>query len=236
MDKKYCFHHVPKTAGSSLQVRICHREWIGELPAGSTLVVTPLADTTTLYRVNEDTAFNPNEPIVKAFRRRLGLQKPGKSNIVMGHLTTVNQEGDHYTWLRHPLERDISHWRYDVKNEQALSNNLEEHLKLIGPNFYMAWFWQNYMGKRGGAESLDHAVELVEQQLKKFKRIYKHEDFENSWDEICNILNISQEPRFNSNISKENNITHVSDEFKKYHKEKNQLDYYLYEKFMDYAR
>lgn len=236
MDKKYCFHHVPKTAGSSLQVRICHREWIGELPAGSTLVVTPLADTTTLYRVNEDTAFNPNEPIVKAFRRRLGLQKPGKSNIVMGHLTTVNQEGDHYTWLRHPLERDISHWRYDVKNEQALSNNLEEHLKLIGPNFYMAWFWQNYMGKRGGAESLDHAVELVEQQLKKFKRIYKHEDFENSWDEICNILNISQEPRFNCNISKENNITHVSDEFKKYHKEKNQLDYYLYEKFMDYAR
>ena len=39
---QYCFHHIPKTAGSSLQLRLAHREYIGQLPKGSTLVVYPL--------------------------------------------------------------------------------------------------------------------------------------------------------------------------------------------------
>ena len=32
---QYCFHHIPKTAGSSLQLRLSHREHIGQLPNGS---------------------------------------------------------------------------------------------------------------------------------------------------------------------------------------------------------
>lgn len=232
---KYCFHHVPKTAGSTLQLRLCHREWIGELPKGSTLVVTPLANSTTLYRVADDRGFNPNEPITNAYRRRLGITRPGSANIVMGHLTTMHQEGDHYTWLRHPLERDISHWRYDYKHNQALADNYQDHLRKIGPNFYVAWFWQHYMGKRGGAVTMQDAFDQIVAQLKKFKRIYKHEDFEQSWNDICSILNISTEPRLNSNVSQNNYVDSVPENFKQWHREKNKLDYELYEMFVDYS-
>lgn len=235
MDKKYCFHHVPKTAGSTLQLRLCHREWIGELDKGSTLVVTPLAKSVTLYRVCDDKDFDPSEPIITAYRRRLGIQKPGSASIVMGHLTTANQEGEHYTWIRHPLERDISHWRYDYKNDQALADNYQEHLRKVGPNFYLAWFWQHYMGRRGGVATIEEAFEEVVTQLKKFKRIYRHEDFEDSWDEICDMLDISKEPRLNTNISTNNLIDSIPEDFKKYHRQKNQLDYELYEMFLDYC-
>lgn len=232
---KYCFHHVPKTAGSTLQLRLCHREWIGELPKGSTLVVTPLSRSTTLYRVSDDAQFNPNEPITTAFRRRLGITKPGRADIVMGHLTTMNQEGEHYTWLRHPLERDISHWQYDYRHDQALADNYQDHLRKIGPNFYVAWFWQHYMGRRGGAATMEQAFEEIIKQLKKFKRIYNHDRFEESWDEICDMLKISKEPRLNTNVSKRK-IDEVPEDFKKWHRQKNKLDYYIYENFVDYYR
>lgn len=232
--KKYCFHHVPKTAGSTLQLRLCHREWVGELEKGSTLVATPISHSTTLYRVSDDKNFNPNEPIVNAYRRRLGIQKPGSASIVMGHLTTMSQEGDHFTWLRHPLERDISHWKYDYKNDQALADNYQEHLSKIDPNFYVAWFWQHYMARRGGAATMEEAFEQICNQLKKFKRIYKHEDFEDSWDEICDMLDISKEPRLNSNISKPG-LDDIPEDFKQWHKQKNELDYYIYENFIDYS-
>ena len=230
-----CFHHVPKTAGSSLQLRLCHREWIGELDKGSTLVVTPFANSTTLYRVSEDLEFSPNEPITAGFRRRLGITKPGEARIVMGHLTTIHQKGDHYTWLRHPLERDISHWRYDYKNGKALGDTYQQHLRKIGPNFYVAWFWQHYMGRRGGAATMDEAFEEICKQLKKFKRIYNHNDFEKSWDDICEMLNISKEPRLNTNVSTDNFIDNIPQDFKDWHREKNKLDYYIYENFVDYS-
>ena len=64
---QYCFHHIPKTAGSSLQLRLSHRESIGQLPEGSTLVVYPLYNDVRYYRVSKDPNFNHKESIKQAF-------------------------------------------------------------------------------------------------------------------------------------------------------------------------
>lgn len=228
---KYCFHHVPKTAGSTLQLRICHREWIGELPKGSTLVASPYGNNT-FYRVKDDINFNPNEPIRNGFERLKGHRGTGNATIVMGHLTNVNQAGDHYTWLRHPLERDISYWKYDLANNKALSSNFETHIKKMPQNFYLTWFWKHYMGRTGGAKSIEDAYNQVCNALSNFKRIYDHNKFEDSWDEIANLLHISKEPRLNTNISKKSSLN-ISQNFKKWHEENNEFDYEIYRKFID---
>ena len=113
---QYCFHHIPKTAGSSLQLRLAHRESLGQLPKGSTLVVYPLYDKMRFYRVSDDPNFNPDEPIKTAFLRTYEKpeRKDGNATIVCGHYTNITQPGEHYVWLRHPLHRDISHFNYDL--------------------------------------------------------------------------------------------------------------------------
>ena len=112
---QYCFHHIPKTAGSSLQLRLAHREHIGELPKGSTLIVYPLYDQMRYYRVSTDVGFNPEEPIKTAFLRTYKNKTEGNATIVSGHYTNITQPGKHYVWMRDPLLRDISHFNYDCK-------------------------------------------------------------------------------------------------------------------------
>ena len=117
---QYCFHHIPKTAGSSLQLRLAHRESIGQLPKGSTLVVYPLYEEMRYYRVSEDKEFNHNEPIKTAFLRTYKNKTSGDATIVCGHYTNITQPGDHFVWLRHPLHRDLSHFNYDCKFNNQL--------------------------------------------------------------------------------------------------------------------
>ena len=63
---QYCFHLIPKTAGSSLQLRLSHRESIGELQKGSTLIVYPLYGDRRYYRVSQDPNFDPTNTIKSA--------------------------------------------------------------------------------------------------------------------------------------------------------------------------
>lgn len=226
----FCFHHVPKTAGTTLQHRLCHREWIGELPTGSTLVVTPIGSTTTMYRVKDDLHFNPNQPIKQAYERFIGRQSIGNATIVMGHLTTHAQVGKHFTWLRHPLERDLSHYKYDLTNNKTLANNPFDHFKKIKGNFYVNWFWKFYLGNHNKVNSYEEMVEKVILALGKFEKIWDHKNFEDTWIDICKMLKISVNPLFNSNISVEKNIM-VNKEFKIWHEKHNQYDYYIYNKF-----
>ena len=72
---QYCFHHIPKTAGSSLQLRLAHREHIGQLPRGSTMVVYPLYGDMQYYRVSEDAEFDASKPIKEAFLRTFDKTK-----------------------------------------------------------------------------------------------------------------------------------------------------------------
>ena len=171
---QYCFHHIPKTAGSTLQLLLAHREHIGELPTGSTLVVYPLYDKTRLYRVSNDPDFDPQEPIKQAFLRTYNRDNSvGNANIVMGHYTNVSQPGDHYVWLRHPLERDISHFNYDCKYGNQLSQNFATHLSAMSGNFMTLWLYGKYLGRHDSV-SMEQRYNTVREALKtKFKKVPK---------------------------------------------------------------
>lgn len=236
--EKYCFHHVPKTAGSSLQLRLSHREWLGELPKGSTLVVYPFHGDMRFYRVSEDPEFSPDEPIKSAFLRTYNRpRQPGNSSIVMGHLTNQAQVGKHITWLRDPLDRDISHFNYDMKSNSTLHNNFYKHLELMNGNFMMRWIYTKYMNKRDLSISESDMYQLVRNVLStRFEKIYNNDDFENSWNEICEMLDLSPEPRLNANRGGEAYTMHFSrsqctEAFERQHRQKNHYDYLLFEEF-----
>ncbi len=128
---EYCFHHIPKTAGSSLQLRLAHREHIGQLPKGSTLVVYPLHDGMRFYRVSEDPDFDYTKPIKEAFLRTYKTGSAvGKSTIVCGHYTNISQPGQHITWLMLNIDKEprlsSNRSNKDYQKIQKLSDLSEE--------------------------------------------------------------------------------------------------------------
>jgi len=233
---QYCFHHIPKTAGSSLQLRLSHRESIGQLPKGSTLIVYPLYGDRRYYRVSQDPEFNFKEPIKKAFLRTYKNKTSGDASIVCGHYTNVTQPGKHYTWLRHPLHRDISHFNYDCKYENQLDNDFTMHLSMMAGNFHVLWLYGKYLG-RGDFQPIEAKYKIIRSALRnKFVKIYNSDKFEESWNEIAKELKINVEPRLNSNqvekdykrIAKYSNL---SKEFMNWHRRYNSYDYKLFEEF-----
>lgn len=234
---QYCFHHIPKTAGSSLQLRLAHREHIGQLPQGSTMVVYPLFGDMRFYRVSQDPNFSVNEPIKEAFLRTYNQPRTeGNATIVCGHYTTSAQPGRHFTWLREPLDRDISHFNYDCNYNHQLSDNFAEHLAQMAGNFMVLWLWGKYMSKDTNAP-IEEKYAGVRQCLKtKFERVYDSDHFEDSWTDLSAMLGVDAEPRLNSNTggkSYEKKITRkeLNDTFISWHRSYNHWDYLLYEEF-----
>ena len=233
---QYCFHHIPKTAGSSLQLRLSHREHIGELPKGSTLIVYPLYDQMRFYRVSTDKNFNPNEPIKSAFLRTYKQATTGNATIVMGHYTNIEQPGDHYVWLRHPLKRDLSHFNYDCKFNNQLHNDFVQHLSMMNGNFMVLWLYGKYCGLHDSV-TMEHRYNHVRKILNtRFKKVYDSKKFEDSWTDIAKELDVSVEPRQNSNQADKDynviqNYESLSEDFKHWHRSYNQYDYKLYDEF-----
>ena len=233
---QYCFHHIPKTAGSSLQLRLSHRESIGQLPKGSTLIVYPLYQELRYYRVSEDKEFNKDETIKKAFLRTYKQKNEGDASIVMGHYTNVTQPGKHYTWLRHPLHRDISHFNYDSKYEHNLDNDFSTHLTMMSGNFMVLWLYGRYLGQKE-LLPIEVKYQRARSALKEnFEKVYNSDKFEESWDEIAKELNVDINPRLNSNQVKKDykqkiKFSDLSRDFKIWHEGYNKYDYLLYQKF-----
>ena len=95
---------------------------------------------------------------------------------------------------------------------------------------FLNYYYKNryptlYMGRRGGAATMDEAFKEICKQLKKFKRIYDHNDFEKSWDDICEMLDISKDPRFNTNVSTDNFIDNIPQDFKDWHRDHARADF-----------
>ena len=234
---EYCFHHIPKTAGSSLQLRLAHREHIGQLPKGSTLVVYPLYDELRYYRVSEDPAFDADKPIKEAFLRTYKKGTAvGSSTIVCGHYTNITQPGIHITWLRYPLARDVSHFNYDYKYGNQLDKDFVQHLSMMSGNFMVLWLYGKYIGRHDSV-SMEARYDTVRKVLKeKFFKVYDSDKFEESWNEVADILKINHEPRLSSNQSdkdyqKIQKLQDLSEEFKTWHRSYNHYDYKLYEEF-----
>ena len=234
---EYCFHHIPKTAGSSLQLRLAHRESIGQLPPGSTLVVYPLYDGVRFYRVSEDPGFDPHKPIKDAFLRTYqNSNSTGSATIVMGHYTNITQPGRHFLWLREPLHRDVSHYNYDCKFGHELDKDFATHLSQMSGNFIVLWLYGRYIGRHDSV-SMEARYETVRRVLReKDITVYDSDRFEESWTDIAKMLNVDVEPRLNSNQSDRDyqkivSYSNLSDEFKAWHRAYNRFDYLLYEEF-----
>jgi hypothetical protein len=233
----YCFHHIPKTAGSSLQLRLSHRESIGQLPTGSTMVVYPLFGDMRFYRVSSDPAFDPSQPIKEAFLRTYNQPRvEGNASIVCGHYTTSAQPGRHFTWLRDPLSRDISHFNYDYNYDHHLSEDFENHLQQMSGNFTVLWLWSKYLGGDPSV-SIQEKYNGVRKCLnEKFEQVFDSDKFEESWTILAEMLNVDVDPKLNSNeggksYKKIISDTDINDRFRTWHREYNHWDYLLYEEF-----
>jgi hypothetical protein len=187
----YCFHHIPKTGGSSLRIRL------------------------------ED---------------RADKKQISKLNYAVGHNTTVRTPGKHFVWLRDPLDRDISHFNYDMEKDEAQANTFEESCKLLAGNFMTLWIYKDYL-LSGPTDDVETKYQSVRQALKdNFVKVFSIENFEQSWNEVADILKVDREPRLNTNRSNEDykkytNKKNLSKEFISWHKDYNSYDYLLYEEF-----
>ena len=187
----HCFHHIPKTGGSSLRIRL------------------------------ED---------------RADKKQINKLDYAVGHNTTAKTPGTHFVWLRDPLDRDISHFNYDMEKNEAQANTFEESCKLLAGNFMTLWIYKDYL-LLNPTNDVEIKYESARQALKSnFKKVFSIENFEQSWNEVADILKIDREPRLNTNRSNEDykkyaNRKNLSEEFILWHKNYNHYDYLLYQEF-----
>ena len=98
----YTFHHIPKTGGSSLRIRL------------------------------ED---------------RANKKQISKLDYAVGHNTTFRTPGTHFVWLRHPLDRDISQYNYDMGKGDIDGDSFEDHCYKLEGNFIILWLYTNYLCK-----------------------------------------------------------------------------------------
>jgi hypothetical protein len=202
------------------------------------MIVYPLYSKMQYYRVSEDPGFDAHKPIKEAFLRTYRNPKSsGNASIVCGHYTTIHQEGKHYTWLREPLKRDISHFNYDSKFGNEESTDFASHLALMPGNFLVLWLYKKYCAMPDLTTSIEKKYDMVRETLKKKSvKVYDSDDFENSWTEIANELKVEVEPRLNSNeggkaYEKLVKYSDMTEEFKIWHRSYNHYDYLLYEEF-----
>ena len=187
----YCFHHIPKTGGSSLRIRL------------------------------ED---------------RADKKQISKFNYAIGHNTTVRTPGTHFVWLRDPLDRDISHFNYDMGKGEAHSDVFEDSCRQLAGNFVILWIYKNYLLLDPNAE-IEKKYQTVRQALKNnFSKVFSIENFEESWNEVAGILEVDQEPRLNTNRSNSDykkyaNRKNLSKDFISWHRTYNNYDYDLYKEF-----
>jgi len=201
------------------------------------MIVYPLYDDMRFYRVSHDPEFDASKPIKEAFLRTYNNPKSlGHASIVCGHSTTMHQDGKHYTWFRHPLKRDISHFNYDSKFSNQESTDFATHLTLMNGNFLVLWLYSKYCSLSATSD-IKEKYDIVRKTLKeKSVKVYDSDDFENSWTEIADELKVEVEPRLNSNEGGKAyeqliNYSDMTEEFKIWHRSYNHYDYLLYEEF-----
>ena len=187
----YCFHHIPKTGGSSLRMRL------------------------------ED---------------RANKKQISKLDYAVGHNTTVRTPGIHFVWLRDPLDRDISHYNYDMEKGDIDSDNFQDHCKKLAGNFMILWLYKNYLCK-DPTETIEAKYDTVRHCLhNSFNKVFTINKFEDSWNQISDVLKLDREPRLNTNRSNSDYKQYISrtaldKHFVEWHQQHNSFDYMLYKEF-----
>ena len=126
MVEKLVLHHIPKTGGSTYQMRLLWNEWKGKMPIGTTLIKYNTGGREWEYSLADDPEFSKRQPLHEQFIRHRGKQdgwyadwpkpKKDKIKIITGHSATINDfPGErHIVAVRNPVWRDASHYNYDT--------------------------------------------------------------------------------------------------------------------------
>ena len=167
---------------------------------------------------------------------RADKQQISKLNYAIGHNTTKRTPGTHFVWLREPLDRDISHFNYDMGKGEASSDNFEQSCKSLAGNFVTLWVYKNYLLNDPNVD-IESKYQTVRQSLKNnFTKVFCLKNFEDSWNYVADILKVDREPRLSTNRSNEDykkyaDRKNLSPEFIEWHRAYNLYDYKLYEEF-----
>ena len=187
----YCFHHIPKTGGSSLRMRL------------------------------ED---------------RADKKQISKLDYAVGHNSTIRTPGTHFVWLREPLDRDISHYNYDMGKGDIEGDSFVEHCQKLSGNFMILWLYKNYLCLDRNTP-IEEKYKTVRKALHDtFQKVFSLKNFEQSWNEISDLLLLDREPRLNTNRSNSDYKKYVerkdlNENFIKWHHEHNSYDYLIYKEF-----
>ena len=98
------------------------------------------------------------------------------------------------------------------------------------------WLYENYLRYEPNA-NIETKYNTVRQALQtKIQKVFCLENFEDSWNQVADILQIDREPRLNTNRSDQDykkyaNRNQLSQEFIDWHKKYNRYDYQLYNEF-----
>ena len=187
----YCFHHIPKTGGSSLRMRL------------------------------ED---------------RANKKQISKLDYAVGHNSTVRTPGTHFVWLRDPLDRDISHYNYDMGKGDIEGDTFVQHCQNLAGNFMVLWLYKNYLCLDPNVPIGDKYNTVRHTLQNTFQKVFSLENFEDSWNHVSEILKVEQEPRLSTNRSNHDYKKYVqkknlSEDFISWHRTYNNYDYELYKEF-----
>lgn len=235
------FFHIHKTAGTTLQYRMSAHEHAGNLPKGSTLVLTWRTQNDydiMQYRVSEDPFFDINQSFGYALQRNLNnLYVPGDAKITMGHCVHSGYEGKFVTWLRDPLERSLSYLNHSFEKKVAAKFQTENYLLRMYGNWQVDCIYENFLGYNDNT-SWRYRYPIVRQVLKDFYRVWDSKNFEENWLEICEWYDLPKDQFINnqrvSGIAVERKFkqSHELDkDFIKLFKKENKYDYMLYKEF-----
>ena len=167
---------------------------------------------------------------------RANKKQISKIDYAIGHNTTKRTPGTHFTWLRDPLDRDISQFNYDMSKGEAEADTFEKHCQLLSGNFITLWVYKNYLLHDPNVD-INSKYITVQQCLKNnFQKVFSVENFEQNWNEIADLLKIDREPRLNTNRSNTDykkciDKKNLSKEFLEWHRSYNNYDYKLFEEF-----
>ena len=167
---------------------------------------------------------------------RVDKKQISKLDYAIGHNTTKRTPGTHFTWLRNPLDRDISQFNYDLSKDEAKADTFEDNCRLLAGNFFTLWLYKNYLLQDPSVDINSKYITVQQCLRNNFQKVFCLENFEQSWNEIADLLKVDREPRLNTNRShadykKYTDKKDLSKEFIEWHKNYNHYDFKLYEEF-----
>ena len=167
---------------------------------------------------------------------RADKKQISKLDYAVGHNSTFRTPGTHFVWLRDPLDRDISHYNYDMGKGDIDGDTFVEHCQKLAGNFMVLWLYKNYLCLDPNTP-IEEKYNTVRKALRNtFKKVFSIEKFEDSWNEVADLLKLEREPRLSTNRSNEDykkfaDRKNLTEDFISWHKQYNNYDYKLYQEF-----